>query len=185
MDQRYNWWYWDSVIPKKICTDAIKEAEKSGFKSGKIGGSLGDIEGTVNEEIRKNDVVWLPRMHVLECILSHYAREANVSMGWDLDLSIVSDRVQIARYEDSEHYSFHNDILRFENGLERKMTAIMQLSAPEDYEGGELEVMNEVVDHKMQGSIIVFPSFQFHRVKPVTKGVRYSAVCWISGPKFK
>lgn len=185
MNQRYSYWYWDAVVPKKLCTDIVKEANKLGFKSGKIVGNDKDFEGTLNEEIRKNDIVWLPRMHIAECILSHYSREANISMGWELDLTTVNDNVQVARYESTEHYTYHNDILRFQNGSERKMTAILQLSDPNDYEGGNLEIMSDKVDHKMQGSIIVFPSFHVHRITPVTSGVRYSAVCWISGPKFK
>ena len=35
-----------------------------------------------------------------------------------------------------------------------------------------------------QGTIIVFDSYDWHRVTPVTKGVRYSIVCWTSGPNF-
>ena len=36
-----------------------------------------------------------------------------------------------------------------------------------------------------QGSIVVFPSFVYHRVKPVTKGTRYSLVIWINGEPFR
>ncbi|BCU99421.1 MAG: hypothetical protein CM15mV27_1400 [Caudoviricetes sp.] len=32
--------------------------------------------------------------------------------------------------------------------------------------------------NKPKGSIVVFPSFVYHRVIPVTKGTRYSLVCW-------
>ena len=36
-----------------------------------------------------------------------------------------------------------------------------------------------------KGSIIIFPSFVWHRVKPVTKGTRYSLVMWNLGKPFK
>ena len=36
-----------------------------------------------------------------------------------------------------------------------------------------------------KGSLVVFPSFVWHRVKPVTKGVRYSLVIWNLGYPFK
>ena len=36
-----------------------------------------------------------------------------------------------------------------------------------------------------KGSIIVFPSFVWHRVKPVTSGTRYSLVVWHLGRPFK
>jgi PKHD-type hydroxylase len=32
-----------------------------------------------------------------------------------------------------------------------------------------------------KGSLVVFPSFISHRVKPVTKGTRYSLVIWNIG----
>ena len=35
-----------------------------------------------------------------------------------------------------------------------------------------------------KGSIIVFPSFVWHRVKPVTSGTRYSLVAWHLGNPF-
>jgi PKHD-type hydroxylase len=36
-----------------------------------------------------------------------------------------------------------------------------------------------------KGSIIVFPSFVWHRVKPVTSGTRYSLVVWHLGRPFR
>ena len=36
-----------------------------------------------------------------------------------------------------------------------------------------------------KGSVIVFPSFVEHRVKPVTRGKRYSLVIWSLGRSFR
>ena len=59
-----------------------------------------------------------------------------------------------------------------------------------DYEGGELEFkeMNEknndeiVKIENKPGRVIIWPSnFMYrHRVTPITKGTRYSVVCWYS-----
>jgi PKHD-type hydroxylase len=83
------------------------------------------------------------------------------------------------------------------NGRIRKITSVLVLSDPKDYKGGELEfdfrnldpdkkrnivVAKEVAE---KGSLIVFPSFVWHRVKPVTKGVRYSMPIWHLGWPFK
>jgi PKHD-type hydroxylase len=61
------------------------------------------------------------------------------------------------------------------------------LNDPSEFEGGILQLKGmedqNVLDK--QGSIIVFPSFIEHKVTPVTKGVRYSAVTWASGPSFR
>ena len=49
----------------------------------------------------------------------------------------------------------------------------------------ELKHLKQAKEILPKGSIIVFPSFVWHRVKPVTKGVRYSLVMWNLGYPFK
>ena len=73
-------------------------------------------------------------------------------------------------------------------------------SCHDTFEGGELqfysgdrpmEDMGEITgeqitnDIKSQGTVIVFDSRDWHRVTPVTKGIRHSIVCWTVGPNFK
>jgi PKHD-type hydroxylase len=64
----------------------------------------------------------------------------------------------------------------------------VQLSDPSDYEGGDL-LLHISADPKKapknQGQVILFPSHTLHEVTPVTKGIRYSLVAWVTGPKFK
>ena len=38
---------------------------------------------------------------------------------------------------------------------------------------------------KEQGTLIIFPSYILHEVKPVTKGERNSLVAWVTGKQFK
>jgi len=38
---------------------------------------------------------------------------------------------------------------------------------------------------KEQGTLILFPSYTLHEVKPVTKGERNSLVSWVTGKQFK
>ena len=70
---------------------------------------------------------------------------------------------------------------------------VCQLSDPSDYKGGELEFsfptpenrnISSIKEIITQGSIVVFPSFIWHRVKPVTEGTRYSLVIWSIGNNF-
>jgi PKHD-type hydroxylase len=72
---------------------------------------------------------------------------------------------------------------------------LVQLSDPKDYKGGELEFQFRNTDDPTptrpcleilpRGSIVVFPSFVWHRVKPVTEGTRYSLVIWNLGYPFR
>ena len=70
------------------------------------------------------------------------------------------------------------------------------LSDRKEYTDGDLEFVREgppdikpdIVTNKElgnKGSICFFPSFMWHRVKPVTKGTRYSLVIWFSGKDFR
>ena len=72
----------------------------------------------------------------------------------------------------------------------RKLSMTVQLSDSKDYEGGEFHFYNGIDDPEIppiqeQGSILVFDSRMWHKVTPITKGVRYSLVSWILGPHFQ
>lgn len=99
--------------------------------------------------------------------------------------------IQIARYGIGGHYIWHSDLGVGLNSR-RKLSISVQLSAPEDYDGGELEFQILQDEHneplkvgKERGSTIFFPSYMTHRVTPVTRGTRWSLVTWINGPPFR
>jgi PKHD-type hydroxylase len=70
----------------------------------------------------------------------------------------------------------------------RKLSCVVQLSDPSDYEGGELQMNSgaQIISvPREKGLVTFFSSFVLHRVTPVTKGVRKSLVAWISGPNLR
>lgn len=69
----------------------------------------------------------------------------------------------------------------------RKVSVTVQLSSPEEYEGGDLEfnLGNVISGPREQGAAVIFPSFYLHRVTPITKGVRKSFVLWVGGEPYK
>jgi len=80
-------------------------------------------------------------------------------------------------------------------GKVRKLSMTINLNKPGEYEGGNLKFdfgphasgkrFHECTEIRPQGSIIIFPSFVYHQVTPVTKGTRYSLVLWALGKPFK
>ena len=80
-------------------------------------------------------------------------------------------------------------------GKVRKLSITLMLSDPNDFEGGNLKFdfgSHEKNRYKeisgndnQQGSMIVFPSYKYHCVTPVTKGTRYSLVVWFNGRPMK
>ncbi|MEN8894547.1 MAG: 2OG-Fe(II) oxygenase [Yoonia sp.] len=71
---------------------------------------------------------------------------------------------------------------------QRKLTLVLQLSTPQSYEGGDLQVMpsaNVLTANRDQGCVRIFPSFSLHQVTPVTNGIRHSLTVWTHGPSFR
>lgn len=62
------------------------------------------------------------------------------------------------------------------------LSATLFLSAPEDYEGGELVIEDTFGERRVKlpaGDMVLYPGTSVHRVEPVTKGARLAAFFWI------
>lgn len=79
-------------------------------------------------------------------------------------------------------------------GKVRKLSVTLNLSPPNSYEGGNLKFdfgpharvrFHECEEARPQGSAVVFPSYMYHQVTPVTHGTRYSMVLWALGQPFR
>ena len=123
-------------------------------------------------------------MSVVGCIANSYIKTANLSAGWNYNLT-NTEEIQLGKYYNGGFYGWHNDSnIISENP--RKLSFTLLLNDSSEFKGGKLEFKNEKEQPTLeQGTIIVFPSFIEHRVTPVTSGERYSAVTWMHGPNFK
>jgi PKHD-type hydroxylase len=88
---------------------------------------------------------------------------------------------------DKGHFDWHCDFAYHDAAHVRKLTLIAQLSPPDAYDGGDLEVFDAGPKAlpKDRGAILAFPSFMQHRVLPVMRGVRHSLVIFGLGPLFR
>jgi len=90
------------------------------------------------------------------------------------------------RYEADMSFGNHVDnALRYLPGGSRVRTdisATLFLSAPEDYDGGELLIDDTYGAHKVKlpaGDMVLYPATSLHRVAPITRGARTAAFFWI------
>jgi PKHD-type hydroxylase len=118
--------------------------------------------------------------------ISDLGTVANNEM-WNYDLWGYQDGLQYTIYYDNGgHYDWHADL---GPGMSnRKLSCVVQLSDPDEYEGGELQFNNgsQIISvPKKKGLVVFFSSFVLHRVSPVTRGIRKSLVAWISGPNLR
>ena len=135
-----------------------------------------------------------------------FMQDANKGAGWGYDVS-GCEAIQITKYDSSDYYHWHKDgngcqMSKYQepdntwlNGNVRKLSMTVILG--DAYTGGEFQIASlnsskdsfEVTVHTPPvggvGSIVVFPSFLMHRIKPVKEGARYSLVAWFVGPPFK
>ncbi len=62
------------------------------------------------------------------------------------------------------------------------LSATLFLTAPEEYDGGELVVEDPYGTHSVKlpaGHMVLYPATSLHRVEPVTRGARVSSFFWI------
>lgn len=88
--------------------------------------------------------------------------------------------LQLALYEgDRRSPGFHGWHTDANTGSSRVLSATIQLSAPDAYHGGSLQ-LSEYNTSRVRGLFILFPSYVMHRVHPVMAGERFSLVAWFS-----
>lgn len=126
-----------------------------------------------------------------------FDRRAVINAKYQFDLFPERDQmipiININRYDgDSENparIGMHLDVGAFDDCDNRKLSLSILLNDPKEYEGGELRLFDgghkRPFDGKPVGTAAIFSSFTMHHVAPVTQGVRYSAVVWLRGPRFR
>ena len=145
--------------------------------------------GIKDNNIRTSTIKWIPNNNETKWLydkISKQVKEANKI--WGFDITGFGESIQYGIYssENTGHYNWHLDISNKTNY--RKISVSIQLSNPDEYEGGELQFYtSRGIDTapKTKGTSILFPSYFLHRVTPVTKGIRKSLAIWISGKPFK
>jgi predicted 2-oxoglutarate/Fe(II)-dependent dioxygenase YbiX len=120
-------------------------------------------------------------------IVANSFNAANQLMRCDVVPSL-SDPIQLLRYdaEEAGHFRWHADTLP--SDMTRKISIVVPLSSPTEYEGGELQFNQGgglCAVEQVPGRPIAFPSWLVHQITPVTRGQRYSLVAWIRGPNWR
>ncbi len=150
-----------------------------------------NLAGQVQDsEVRRSRTHWLryePGVAWLYERLANLVGRTNAEH-WRFDLAGFGESFQITLYDSAEEgfYDWHMDMGA--PGITRKLTTVIQLTDPADYDGGNLEIFctNTVQSvHKERGWAVTFPSFVMHRVSPVTRGERWVLVAWTCGPAFR
>jgi|TARA_R110000796_G_scaffold110014_1_gene221511 PKHD-type hydroxylase len=209
MNLQNYYWYFKSVIPERICDDIVRYGNQMQDQLGVTGEfrekplnkkNIKDLKKT-----RHSNIVWMSDQWIYKEI-QPYIHNANRNSEWNFDWDF-SETCQFTKYKKGQYYDWHNDswntpyktedINNPKNGKIRKLSVTVSLSDPKNYKGGELEfnTRNNHPNSKPniltckeilpKGSLVVFPSFVWHRICPIKSGERNSLVVWNLGYPYK
>lgn len=182
---------WENGFDESDLESIISLGELCEFSKGKVGSNENDITGDVVKSVRDTDVVFIEpseNSHWLYKRMTELCAKINYDkFQFDLD---AFQTLQYGKYKVDGHYKWHTD--SGPNLQEhRKLSFVLGLSDPDDYEGGVLELNlsgdpDDTYEIRIKkGHLVVFPSYIPHRVTKVTEGERLTLVGWVVGPKFK
>jgi len=178
--------WWEGAFTEQEL-DWLQQKAKEATQDAQVGGRDG---AEVNGQIRRSELNWLRNTEETRWVfeeLSHVVSSLNANY-FGFDLTGFGEALQLTNYHEARQgtYTWHQDF--GSHSTSRKLSLVLQLSDPNDYEGGELQLLTNgkpTTINKKRGLITVFPAWTLHQVTPVIKGTRQTLVTWISGPPFK
>jgi len=182
------WCYFKSYFSVDYCNSIIEKSKSLTFSKA----NLGEDGLSLNSSYRKSEVTWLFPQDFPDLYDEMWKLERQANSKWFGFHTDNLEYIQLAKYDGNiqGEYKRHQDVFWVnENPRHRKLTAVIQLSDPDTYTGGDLNLFDcseypNPQDIKQQGTVIFFPSFIFHQANPVTSGMRYSLAVWFEGPKW-
>tara|TARA_R110000803_G_scaffold18626_1_gene49461 strand:+ start:233 stop:832 length:600 start_codon:yes stop_codon:yes gene_type:complete len=193
------YYYFKNALPHKLCDEIIhygnsliKEKAVTGLDKINPIRKLTNKEKIIPEKVRKSNVAWINEPWVYREIRP-YLELANKQANWNFEINGY-EPIQFTEYKTGQFYGYHMD--SFYEGHRRKLSMTVNLTEGREYGGGDLYFKSidrnklEVTEFtnkefRSKGTLCVFPSYEIHKVTPVTKGTRYSLVLWSVGDPFK
>jgi PKHD-type hydroxylase len=161
------------------------------FQAGLVGSNVKDSKVRDSEIAWINDDPALPELQQRRELIGKMADIVGMVNRDKFQMLLDSFHpMQFTKYGLNQHYDWHVDAHEdLESNEHRKLSAVLMLTGPEEYEGGELELNiggnpdRTVLLKPAAGTMVFFYSHIPHRVRPVTSGKRASIVVWALGPK--
>lgn len=190
----------ESAIPEPVCDFIVQEGKQLKQDTAKV--RKDDGTNIVKEEARKTKIAFWYANHWVNGLMEHHIRMANAEL-WNYHISITQG-IQFGIYGPGDNYDWHKDefdkpfgekATAIWQGQARKVSAVLNLTDPSEYSGGQLKFKNTFgaeiggpeFDQRLskKGSLIVFPAYVLHTVIPVKTGERCSLASWMLGDPFK
>jgi len=180
---RQNWRLFSGMISPQQCEEIKAKCYSTCHLADGTVFNGADTTGT--SSIRRTKVGWTSDPDLMG-LATHFLRLANRD-AFAVDIDYMPP-LQFGEYSQEGFYDWHYDVNWEGNApYDRKLSFVLQLSNPDEYDGGvfEFKEIEQPTRFREQGSVLIFPSYLTHRVTPVTRGVRNSLVGWMEGPRWK
>lgn len=181
--------YYTGIFDDDMIDGIIQLGDSLDSGNAYIGGDL-ETAGKVDANTRITTIGWVPANEDtawLYRMLTDATLQANEKW-FGFDLKHI-ESLQYSVYTEGGFYDKHID--HFYQGpgqLPRKLSFVLQLTDPSEYEGGKTLIHNAAEPWPIpqeKGTITFFPSYTLHEVTPITKGTRKALVGWVHGPRLK
>ena len=141
-------------------------------------------EKQINPAVRRTNIHWLDPVTNESVYKKVQVILLKANEHFNFEIQGLQDRIQLALYDSEEQgfYDWHLDV--GSGSANRKISLTISLNDPQEFKGGELEIMySRDIQKPRQGKGLatIFPSYLLHRVSPVVEGKRYSLVAWAAG----
>jgi PKHD-type hydroxylase len=172
-------------IPEVFTPEQVKQArallEKAEWVDGRVTAGHQSSKTKENLQIPENHPV---ARQLGEEVLKSLERHA-LFLSAALPLKVFPPLFN--RYEGGQSFGTHVDnAIRQVPGtpyrVRTDLSATLFLTAPEEYDGGELVIEDTFGVHSIKlpaGHMILYPASSLHHVKPVTRGSRLASFFWI------
>jgi PKHD-type hydroxylase len=172
-------------VPEVLSADLVRafreRLERAGWSDG------GVTAGFQSKTVKRN--LQLPEA-------SDAARELGAAVLDALDANLLFNAAALpARvfpplfscYREGQDFGNHVDnairtVPRTGHRVRTDISATLFLSAPDEYDGGELVIDDTYGPHEVKppaGHMVLYPGTSLHRVLPVKRGARYASFFWI------
>ena len=173
------------IFTPKQCQMIIDAGRKEPKQNASVGNNEGIKGGVIDTKTRTSHISWIPfkKMPEMYKDIEKIMKQTNGNH-FGFDGMQITEQGQYTEYPEGGFYGWHvdNDLHMQHEPPGRKISMTLLLSPENEFEGGDLELMDEGNIAKLkQGHAIFFASFIRHRVTPVIKGNRKSLVMWFGG----
>ncbi|MDE8650511.1 2OG-Fe(II) oxygenase [Novosphingobium album (ex Liu et al. 2023)] len=182
------WEVWSAALSSEECDLIASRATHYPQQDATVGFSDNKRDDL---EYRASSVRWLDVQQeaaIVARIMAFVHSSNRTNFGVDI---VAPFDLQFTEYRaaNNGHYDWHQDVwLESPRPYDRKLSVVVQLSEADEYAGGEFEffgLQHPGSTFAARGSLLIFPSFLQHRVRPVLSGIRRSLVTWVEGPRWR